>query len=280
MDGELLGRQRARELSSDEENSDDEGCYGSDDRSHTGVDDIQRAASSGVTMGGAKTGPKGVIQDYKRYKQLQQEQKQAEEQRKLKYIKDTAITCRSEKEDQEDEDLEEDDDFLREYHQKRLQQLKVESEQYVLGTRSKFSVVHELTCQDFIEAVDNVDVHVTVIILIYENSPLCSRMNTCFDCLAQQYPYVKFCRIGASEAGLSTKFKLNALPTLQVYKNGILIGNHIRLGDHFESEFYAADVENFLIEHDALPSQEFNAANPVVMPSSIDDLSDSDFELD
>ena len=54
MDGELLGRQRARELSSDEENSDDEGCYGSDDRSHTGLDDIQRAASSGVTMGGAK----------------------------------------------------------------------------------------------------------------------------------------------------------------------------------------------------------------------------------
>ena len=34
--------------------------------------------------------------------------------------------------------------------------------------RSRFGEVFELTCQDFIEAVDDVDVHVTVIIHIYE----------------------------------------------------------------------------------------------------------------
>ena len=34
--------------------------------------------------------------------------------------------------------------------------------------RSRFGDVFELTCQDFIEAVDDVDVHVTVIIHIYE----------------------------------------------------------------------------------------------------------------
>ena len=42
--------------------------------------------------------------------------------------------------------------------------------------------------------------------------------------------------------------KLNALPALQVYRNGFLVGNFIRLSDEFDDEFYAADVENFLIE--------------------------------
>jgi len=277
MDDVLLGRARKYDGSSDEERDEDEVADGLED---TKTDSTQRYDTN-LALGGAKTGPKGVLQDYKRYKQLQNEEKFLEEQRRLKYIKESSITCKNEKQDLEDEKFDEDDDeFLKQYHQKRLQQLKEESEKYVLGTRSQFTKVHDLTTQDFIEAVDNVDVHVTVIIHIYENSALCGRMNKCFDCLAKQYPYVKFCRISASEAGLSAEFKLNAVPTLQVYKNGILIGNHIRMGDHFDKEFYAADVENFLIEQDALPSQEFNVANPVVMPANIEDLSDSDFELD
>eukprot|EP00112_Aurelia_sp_Birch-Aquarium-sp1_P015183 Seg3344.1 transcript_id=Seg3344.1/GoldUCD/mRNA.D3Y31 product="Phosducin-like protein" protein_id=Seg3344.1/GoldUCD/D3Y31 len=276
MDDELLAKGKTYSGISDEENEDCEDSAGIS--AHGGRDQYPPEAYDDVGMG-AKTGPKGVLQDYKRYKQLQYQQEVAEEQRKLQYIKDTSITCKSEKQDLEDENFE-DDDFLKEYHQKRLQQLKEESEKYVLGTRSRFGDVFELTCQDFIEAVDDVDVHVTVIIHIYENTSVCSQMNKCLDCLAKQYPYIKFCKILASEAGLSAKFKLNAVPTLQVYKNGILIGNHIRMGDHFDKDFYAADVENFLIEQDALPSQEFNAANPVVMPAMDDDFSDSDFELD
>eukprot|EP00794_Sanderia_malayensis_P006193 gene6193-6908_t len=230
---------------------------------------------------GPKTGPKGVLQDYKRYKQLESKQKILDKQRKLEYIKKSSMTCTSEKQDTEEEELlKSEDEFLQEYHQKRLQQLKEESEKYVLGKRPKFGKVQELGMANFIQSVDDVDVHVTVIIHIYEDISMCNQMNNCFDCLAMQYPYVKFCKILASTAGLSHKFKLNALPTLQVYKNGILIGNHIRLGDYFEEEFYAADVEGFLIENDALPRQEFNPANPIVLSNDIDDFSDSDFELD
>ena len=48
--------------------------------------------------------------------------------------------------------------------------LKLQSflDKYNCHSRSQFTKVHDLTTQDFIEAVDNVDVHVTVIIHIYE----------------------------------------------------------------------------------------------------------------
>ena len=41
---------------------------------------------------------------------------------------------------------------------------------------------------------------------------------------------------------------MNALPTLQIYKGGNLVGNFLRVQDNLDDEFYAADVENFLIE--------------------------------
>lgn len=44
--------------------------------------------------------------------------------------------------------------------------------------------------------------------------------------------------------------------------------------------FLSWDIASISCRQDELPSQEFNAANPVIMPSGIEDMSDSDFELD
>lgn len=40
-----------------------------------------------------------------------------------------------------------------------------------------------------------------------------------------------------------------------IYKNGSLVGNFVRLTDEFGEDFYANDVESFLIEHGFLPDQ-------------------------
>lgn len=97
--------------------------------------------------------------------------------------------------------------------------------------------------------------------------PGCEAMNGCLQCLAKDYQSVKFCLIKASTAKLSTYFvcfifylycrMINksivifqssfGVPAILVYKNRELIGNFIRLTDEFGDDFYATDVEDFLI---------------------------------
>lgn len=38
------------------------------------------------------------------------------------------------------------------------------------------------------------------------------------------------------------------MPALLVYRGGNLLGNFVRLTDEFGEDFFAADVENFLVE--------------------------------
>lgn len=45
------------------------------------------------------------------------------------------------------------------------------------------------------------------------------------------------------------------VPALVVYKGGNLIGNFVRLTDEFGDDFYANDVEAFLIDHGILPDE-------------------------
>ena len=42
--------------------------------------------------------------------------------------------------------------------------------------------------------------------------------------------------------------KVSGLPALLVYKEGQLVGNFVKLLDEFGDDFYATDVESFLIE--------------------------------
>lgn len=123
----------------------------------------------------------------------------------------------------------------------------------------------------------------TTEVLSFQGAAGCEAMDGCLICLAQEYPHVKFCRMPASAAGVSTRFvcisqvslfsirltnsillahfiadvncvlslpkqKVTGLPALLVYKAGHLMGNFVRLIDEFGDDFYATDVEGFLIE--------------------------------
>ena len=176
----------------------------------------------------ANTGPKGVLKDWQRFKQLETEMREEAEVEKMALAKRLALTCKSDndedkdkkKEENVDRELEEllDDGFLESYMQQRMQEM-IERTQ---NTTKKFGTVTPLvTGESYLAAVDQEDVKVTVIILVYEpRGPGCEAMQGCLDCLAQEHPGVKFCKILSTAAGLSKHFKSSGVPALIIYRAG------------------------------------------------------------
>ena len=111
--------------------------------------------------------------------------------------------------------------------------------------------------QEFLDAIDSEDKTSTVLILIHSPGVEgCDAMLGCVRCLAPEYRTVKFCAIQGSAAGLSRHFKVAGVPALLVYRAGQLTATFIRLTDHLGEDFFAADVEAFLVEHAVLPNKE------------------------
>ncbi len=218
-----------------------------------------------------------MIKDWQRFKQLETEKRDEQEKERLNLLQKLSITAKTAEEDQKAKEQEEfdaeldellNDDFLQEFQKRRMQEMLS-----MAGMLPKFGEVITLKNGDeFLEAVDKEHKNVTVIIHIYEDKfTACKTMNKCIAKLAQEYSSVKFCKILSTVAGLSKKFKTVALPTLLIYKNGQVIGNFIRLGDEFGDEFYASDVESFLIEHALLPDKSLMPLIAGALPDDDDD---------
>ncbi|EFN84295.1 phosducin-like protein [Harpegnathos saltator] len=204
----------------------------------------------------SNTGPKGVIKDWQRYKQLEAEKRELQEKERLQLIKKLSLTCRSAL-DEEKEKLNETDpdlanlladEFLLEYQRQRMKEMLSKAEKLQFG-----KVINLESTDQFLQAIDEEDKSVTIIVHIYEdNIPGCEAMDGCLISLAEEYPHVKFCRILGLTAALSTQFKKFGTPALLVYKEGQLIGNFVHVTDHLGIDFYSSDVEAFLIEHGIL----------------------------
>lgn len=172
----------------------------------------------------SNTGPKGVIKvklylkffiqicnycicfnmyrmyfkDWQRYKQLEAEKRDAQEKERLQLIKKLSLTCRSTL-DEEKEILQSDpdlaellaDEFLLEYQRQRMKEMLSRAEKLRFGR-----VLNLETTDHFLEAIDDEDESVTIIVHIYENNiPGCEAMNGCLISVAEDYPFVKFCKI-------------------------------------------------------------------------------------
>ncbi|XP_077495274.1 phosducin-like protein isoform X2 [Amblyomma americanum] len=220
------------------------------------------------------TGPKGVLKDWQRYQQLQSEKREEQERERLELVKKLSLTCKSEQPQPkaEEEEVaaqeEDDDDFLREYMRRRMEEMMAQ-----ISARPNFGQLVRLEDgQAFLDAVDKEKSGVTVIVHIYaQGIPGCEAMNGCLQCLAEEYPQVKFCIVEASAAGMSRHFECKGVPALLVYKNGNLIGNFVRLTDEFGEDFFSGDVESFLVEHGFLPDQ---SLLPTVRQPAADDDDD------
>lgn len=117
----------------------------------------------------------------------------------MQLIKKLSLTCRSAL-DEEKEKLNETDpdlvnlltdDFLLEYQKQRMKEMLAKTEKLYFG-----KVIDLESADQFLQAIDEEDKSVTIIIHIYENNvPGCEAMNGCLISLAEEYPCVKFCRI-------------------------------------------------------------------------------------
>jgi len=240
-------------------------CSSSEDEDDAGDAPSQSSAVPQPTLDGSSgnTGPKGVIKDWQRFKQLETEKRAEADQEKLALAKKLNMSCKTEREEAEEKArdlrIEEEmdnilnDDFMKDYMQKRMQEMMTSTK----STKIFGEMIDLLNGEHFLEAVDNEDKGCTVIVLIHEPTvPGCHAMLQCIRCLARDYKTVKFCQIIGSAAGLSKHFKVSGVPALLAYRGGQLISNFVRMTDQFGEDFFANEVESFLLEHGLLYDKE------------------------
>jgi len=174
-------------------------------------------------------------------------------------INKLSLTCRTNLEDEKEKEIEEelaaefagfmDDAVFKEYVRNRMEELLCASQ-----PKSTFGNLVSLESgDDFLKAIDEEHKDVNVIVHIYdEKIGGCDAMNGCLFNLANDYPQVKFCKLKASTAGVTKRFKVKGIPALLVYKGGNLVASFVKLGDEFGEDFFSCDVEAYLIEHGIL----------------------------
>lgn len=279
LEDKILGDDKRENYCSSDEGEGDDDRFESADGSPTGSQSVSHETNQTYftretdTWSGSSTntGPKGVIKDWQRFKQLETEKSIEKENEKLALMKKLCITAKTVAEDAQqanqdelDDELAEllnDDGVLLQFQQQRMREMLAQcgKQQKIFGT-----VISLANGDEFLNAIDNEDKSIPIILHIYENKLLaCKTMNRCLDELAQTYKSVKFCKIASSAAGMSANFKMGGIPALLVYKGGNLIGNFVRLSDELGGdEFFASDVESFLIEHAMLPD---NSHVPIIV---------------
>ena len=208
------------------------------------------------------TGPKGVIKDWQRYKQLETEKREEMEAERIALAKKLSMTCRTDREDQEAKErerkaqeeidalIDEEGEFLRDYMKKRMEELLEQN----MSTKRNFGKIVDLySDDDFLNAVDQEAKNVIVVIFIAEqDAPGCEAVYGCLTNIAKDYDHIKFCRIFASTAGLSNAFKDKGVPAILAYKSGEQIISLIRITDTLGDDFFADDLEGFLVDHGVL----------------------------
>ncbi|XP_078082701.1 phosducin-like protein [Mustelus asterias] len=261
--------------------------------------------SPGISVGAevrersaVNTGPKGVINDWRRFKQLETEQRAEQRREVRRLIKKLSMSCRSHLDEEKDQQKQrvlqdkingkmtmkecnmlhekDDEEFLEQYRKQRMEEMREH-----LYSGKHFEEIYELdSSQAFLDTIDKEEKNTLIMVHIYEDDhPGCEAMNGCLICLATEYPVVKFCKVRSSVIGASARFTGNALPALLVYKCGDLIGNFVRITDQLGYDFFAVDLEAFLREYGVLPEKD------VVSPTSIQSASvsrsdDSDLDVD
>ncbi|KAM9735367.1 phosducin-like protein [Menidia menidia] len=309
LDDKLLGEKLQYYYSS----SEDEGSEDEDGEPKTireagvGEPEVEFSADGSSV----NTGPKGVINDWRKYKQLEVEQKQEQKQEMEKLIKKLSLTCRSDLDLQKDQDKqrelqdkikgkmtmqeysmlqeqEDDEDFLRRYRSQRMEEMRRQlAGGGGAGGGRRFQRVFELRGgQDFLEALDGEAAGTLVMVHIYEPEAAgCEAMRGSLLCLAREYPLVKFCSVRSAAISTSALFRASALPALLVYKAGELIGNFVRLTDQLGEDFFAVDLEALLQEYGLLPDKPPATRNGAIVQGGAanavaSDDDDSDLDID
>ncbi|KRZ09139.1 Phosducin-like protein [Trichinella zimbabwensis] len=261
LEDKILGYVRDNYCSSSESDDeagddDDKGCIASNPTVSTSTELPPRTAETSNGGSSVNTGPKGVLEDWRLYKQMKCKEDLERDKKLVEAAKRLCIIQQPvEDEDKVFAELENDNDLLKQFAQKRMKEL---GQKYGHQNSASYGQVFELNHrEDMLNAVDVDSAVTTIFVHIYENEAQgCAAMDECFQALAESYPQFKFCRLRASAVGMSREFRKAGLPTLQAYKNKDLVLNFVRIIDYLGDEFEAEDVERFLIEYGGLPDSQ------------------------
>jgi len=114
----------------------------------------------------------------------------------------------------------EDEEVLRIYEQRRMEELKQ------LAQRPKFGSVIEFRKQDYVTEVTNAPKDVFVVCHLYQNwSETSNILSRIFDNLAKKHIFVKFCRIVANNC--IENYQDSDVPGVIIYQNGKLFKQFI-----------------------------------------------------
>ncbi|XP_062867459.1 phosducin-like protein [Trichomycterus rosablanca] len=297
LDDKLLGEKLQYYYSSSEgEDSDHEE---DEDQSKTirGKEVLETQIDYSPDGSSVNTGPKGVLNDWRKYKQLETEQRAEQKKEMERLIKKLSLTCRSHLDDEQEKqkqkelqdkingkvtlrDDEEDNDdeaFLQHYRLQRMEEMR----RQLCGERCFEKVIPLSSGEEFLRAVDEEHRSTLVVVHIFEpDVPACQAMEGSLICLAVQYPQVKFCAAQGSVLGTSALFRSSALPALLLYRSGDLVGNLVRVSDQLGDDFYATDVEALLQEYGLLPEKQPRSNPHSSIRNGTANVDDSDSDLD
>ncbi|KAL3997413.1 Phosducin family protein [Acanthocheilonema viteae] len=175
------------------------------------------------------TGPKGVLEDYRIHKA----QHEKEESKKYEELVAQAKMCTLSGESENDD--------LEEIRRKRL--LEMKDNLYAVGK------IDDLTDKEqFLNFIELSQDRWVLIHIYEEDNEGCATLNKVFNTLAVRHPNFKLGKVLSSTLGLSAQFKMQGLPTLQVYRDELLVGNFIRITDQLGENFTADQLIHFLSE--------------------------------
>uniref|UniRef100_A0A8C4NHE8 Phosducin-like n=1 Tax=Eptatretus burgeri TaxID=7764 RepID=A0A8C4NHE8_EPTBU len=278
LDDRLLGEKLDYYCSSSEDEGEDQAEHDDEVKHHPG---------KGLNVEGraVNTGPKGVINDWRRYKQLEAEGKEEAKRERERLYRNLAPTVMSPDErkklqQQKMEECEErercsgdeeEEEFLQRYRARRMAEMQCR-----LAGKPMYGQVYELADGEaFVAVVDGAPICTPVAVHVWAPGvPACKALNGCFTCLAASYPSVKFCCVRVETCGASRRFERRALPALLVYRGGELVGNFPRISDQLGDDFFAGDLEGFMQEYGLLP-QPGEGIDSACHPSEVGKMSTS-----
>lgn len=225
MESKLLDGNCVGYCSSSDEDEEGWTLFSDEDHHKANVMRIMRPSTN--------TGVKGVLKEFAAQRERALETKKAMEKKILALAHEGMLQGSNSGFENAFEDEEE---TLENFRRRRLMELR---------KAAAGKMVEIIDKEQFIKAVDNCDGLLCV--LIYEpNDEMCNRATHACKVLAADYPCVRFLKARGTLLEMSKNFLENALPTLQLYLNGSLVGNFVKLPSVIGGEIDVASIKKFL----------------------------------
>ncbi|KAL7072119.1 hypothetical protein ACQ4LE_008342 [Meloidogyne hapla] len=212
-------------------------CSSSDDEQDLLKEEQNSAYNFAKYQKTERTGPKGVLTDHELFKKEKFIEQRAKEAALLKEA--TRFTLENPPNRFEEEDEEELE--LKRIRERRVEQLKSRAKGQILKISDRF---------EFLDLIEQQSPDNYLFILIHlDGNERCEHLNSALlelSGILNNQEKMKFYKIESIVLGTSNKFTKEALPVLQIYKAGQLIGNFICLDKEMGEDYDGQDLLNFL----------------------------------